>query len=182
MDTALFYRMYGDGHGILAWTMIVLSVVGSGWSMLWLSPLLLVRRTRFVASALGIALVLTSVLVFSMKALVGRTRPWIALGVHPHYFSGPTDGSFPSGHAAGGFCVAAYFIVLVLRSNWSLQVRAVVSVFLAMMATGIAVSRVYLGVHYPLDVMAGAVLGTAIGAAFALRTRGGSIQTPSLDG
>jgi undecaprenyl-diphosphatase len=160
--------------------MIVLTVVGSGWSMLWLSPLLIMKRTRAVAGTLGLALVLTAILVFSLKALVGRTRPWIALGVHPHYFSGPTDGSFPSGHAAGGFCVAAYCIVLVYGSNWSLHTRVAVSTLLAMVATGIAVSRVYLGVHYPLDIMAGAILGATIGAAFALRARAGSIQTPSL--
>jgi undecaprenyl-diphosphatase len=76
--------------------------------------------------------------------------------------------------------VAAYFIVLVCSSNWPFRIRALVSVLLATVATGIAVSRVYLGVHYPLDIMAGAILGAAIGAAFALRTRGGSIQTPSL--
>jgi undecaprenyl-diphosphatase len=179
LDTELFFRIYGDGHGLIASAMIALSAVGSGWSMLGLPPFLAVRRTRLLAGSLTLALALTAIGVFMIKIAVGRVRPCVTLpGVHAHFFAAPTDGSFPSGHAAGSFCFAAYCIVLVARSGWSTRARIAVSAMLGALAAGIAISRVYLGVHYPFDVGAGALLGSAVGAAFGLRTRAGSIQTP----
>lgn len=180
MDTELFFRLYGDGHGVTAATMIALSAVGSGWSMLGISPFLAIRRTRLFAGPLTLALVCTAISVFALKFAVGRVRPCMSLpGVHAHFFAAPTDGSFPSGHAAGSFCVATYCAILIARSGWSRGARIAVSTLLVLLAGGISISRVYLGVHYPFDVGAGALLGSALGAAFALRSRAGSIQTPA---
>ena len=147
--------------------------------MLAVPPFMAIRRTRLFAGALTLALVVTAISVFGLKLAVGRARPCVSLpGVHAHFFAAPTDGSFPSGHAAGSFCVAAYCIVLIARSAWSPAARVAVSGLLGVLAAGIAISRVYLGVHYPFDVGAGALIGSTVGAAFALRTRVGSIQTP----
>lgn len=179
MDAELFYRMYGDGHGATGAMMAVLTILGSGWSMLGIPPFIALRRTRGVALPLTFALVLTAIAVFALKMLVGRVRPCIGLpGVHALYFAAPTDGSFPSGHAAGSFCVATYIALVVLRTEWSRTARIATAAGLALVAAGIAISRVYLGVHYPFDVAAGALLGSAIGALFALRGRPGSVQTP----
>jgi undecaprenyl-diphosphatase len=178
MDTALFFHLYGGGRGATLWAMIVLTMMGSGWNMIGLAPLLAMRRTRAFTWPLLAALAVTAVVVFALKAVVGRARPCNALaGVHAIFFQAPTDGSFPSGHAAGSACVAAFLIVRIWRSRLSRPIRFASSVALAVVAAGIAVSRVYLGVHYPLDVGAGAALGSLLGTAFALRLGAGSIQT-----
>jgi undecaprenyl-diphosphatase len=65
----------------------------------------------------------------------------------------PTDWSFPSGHAATSFAGATMLAHFLPRQRLLLYALAV----------AIAYSRVYVGVHYPVDVLAGAALGTAVG-------------------
>lgn len=65
--------------------------------------------------------------------------------------------SFPSNHAINNFAVAVFFSILYPQYKYPLFVTA----------TLIAISRVYLGVHYPSDVLGGAIIGTGFGYAFA---------------
>ncbi|MGH9209625.1 MAG: phosphatase PAP2 family protein [Acidimicrobiales bacterium] len=87
-----------------------------------------------------------------VKRLVGRHRPpWEH--ERPHRLRQPTTSSFPSGHAS-----AAAVAVAVLSENdplWPLY---------AALGVTVAVSRVYAKVHHPSDVVAGALIGLAIGA------------------
>lgn len=181
MDTALFYWIYGDGHGALGALMIGLSAVGSGWSMLGLPPFLAARRTRAIAGWLTAALLVTSLAVFLLKLGFGRARPCAYLpGVRAIAFAAPTDPSFPSGHAAGTACFAAFLAVLVVRtsSSWPAWARGAAVLGLTALAFGVALSRVYLGVHFPLDAGAGLILGGIVGVLFGLRATGRVIQTP----
>jgi membrane-associated phospholipid phosphatase len=87
-----------------------------------------------------------------VKLIVRRRRPELA-GLPPLVHT-RTDLSFPSAHATTSFAgLRAY-------RDLGLPVPA-----LALLATGLALSRPYLGVHYPSDTLAGAALGAAIAAA-----------------
>jgi undecaprenyl-diphosphatase len=136
--------------------MAALTVVGSGWTMVPIAgatahPKLRVHALRLLGVLVGVAIA-----VFALKALVGRVRPCVGLPwVHALVFPAPTDPSFPSGHAAGAFAVAAYVAV-------ETRVHLGIKVALFVVASGIAISRVVLGVHYPSDVVAGAVLGLGV--------------------
>jgi undecaprenyl-diphosphatase len=92
-----------------------------------------------VAAADGIAGIL--------KALVGEKRPHETdpLVAVPH------SHSFPSGHTATSFAAATVLSVLLPRA----------SPFFVVLAAAIAYSRLYVSVHYPLDVVGGAVIGIA---------------------
>jgi len=70
--------------------------------------------------------------------------------------------SFTSSHATNHFAIAAFLIIVlsVFRRKW-------MSWALLAWATSIAYGQVYVGVHYPLDVVAGAILGSFIGITFA---------------
>jgi undecaprenyl-diphosphatase len=157
--------------------MVAFTLVGSGWTAFALIPLYAFPSARPFARWLAAVWAVTAVLVYLLKAIVRRPRPpgpalWGAM---------PTDYSFPSGHAAGAFAFAAFVSVLCLgdRGGRSHAWRWAASIASAATAACIAVSRVYLGVHYPMDVTGGAVLGSCLGAAGALLTRGGRPRPPT---
>ncbi len=114
------------------------------------------RRGRMAAVALIIAIALTDQISCSViKPLVGRVRPCNALTpAQCRLLVGRSSAmSFPSAHAANSFAMAAV-------ASWRLGRFAPLFYFVAVV---VAYSRVYVGVHYPLDALAGAVLGALLG-------------------
>jgi undecaprenyl-diphosphatase len=106
------------------------------------------------ANHIAVALILTSVLVVLVKRTVKRNRP--ALEVQA---SAPPDRfSFPSGHTAAAFSVALCMFGAV---PW-------LAPPLLAVACLVAYARMYLGVHYPLDVACGAAIGLVTGSLVAL--------------
>lgn len=158
------HERFGSG-GWLAF-LSTLTVIGGGWGGLAVVPLLVRERTRRSGTALTVALVVAATIVFLLKMLVRRKRPYLAVaGVRALVFEAPTDFSFPSGHAAGSFAFATFVACLLLRSpitggGWW---RWGAAFALVALAAGVGLSRVALGVHYPGDVLAGATLGSVVG-------------------
>ena len=106
------------------------------------------RRRRWLraTTCVGGAYVIST----SIKLAIGRRRPVVE--DLPHLMATPTGLSFPSSHSTSSFAAAQAFSRLVPRGP------------LLGAAAGMAFSRLYLGVHYPSDVAAGAALGTVIGS------------------
>jgi len=105
------------------------------------------RRHWLRATATVGAAYLTST---SIKMAIGRQRP--AIEDLPHLMATPTGLSFPSSHSTSSFAAARAYGSLVPGAPLQLA------------AAAMAFSRLYLGVHYPSDVAAGAALGTLIGS------------------
>jgi membrane-associated phospholipid phosphatase len=100
----------------------------------------------------GLATFIADSVTFGVKDLVHRTRPFDAHpAIHPLYVV--HSSSFPAGHAATAFAGAVLLSYVVLRLT---------PLFLGL-AVAICFSRVYDGVHYPTDVLAGAAIGAAVG-------------------
>lgn len=167
-DQQLFLFCYGGTDtGWLFRFMIGATILGSGWSMLAIFPFLLRPATRRWAMSLTATLLATAVVVFGLKLAFARVRPPVALGIHP-LFGTPSDFSFPSGHAAGAFATAAFIGLVGLRraqrepsnARWLRGAAAT----LAIAAFAVGYSRIYLGAHFPIDVLAGATLGSLLGA------------------
>jgi undecaprenyl-diphosphatase len=116
----------------------------------------LLRRPQVFLLTLA-ALAAGELLQKGLKEAVGRERPHLPPGEPQPLIAMPSDPSFPSGHATVAFACAVMIAMLVPR----------LAVPVLVLATAIAFSRVYVGVHFPLDVIAGAALGTS--AAIALR-------------
>ncbi len=101
-----------------------------------------------------VALILSSILVdLVLKPAVGRPRPFESDATVAVVGGRPENAAFPSGHASTAFLGA-----FVLSRMWRRG-----RILFWTLAALIACSRVYLGVHYSIDVLAGAILGTAIG-------------------
>lgn len=114
------------------------------------------RRGRMTAVALVIAIALADQISCSViKPLVGRVRPCNVLSPSQcRLLVGRTSAmSFPSAHAANSFAMATVV-------SWRLD-RFTPLFYL--IAAAVAYSRVYVGLHYPLDAIAGAALGALLG-------------------
>ncbi|MGL6235031.1 MAG: phosphatase PAP2 family protein [Segniliparus sp.] len=125
-----------------------------------LSGLLLWRaRAPKQATFLAMTTTLSCVVLFSVKMLVKRLRPpsaqWLADG--PGY-------SFPSGHATLSAALATALVVLVLRRAAQAWVWPVVGAGV-LFSLLVGVSRLYLGVHWLTDVLAGWTLGVLVALA-----------------
>lgn len=114
------------------------------------------KNRRMVVEAL-----LAACLALGINVLIGmfiyRDRPFVHHHVNwliPHV----KNDSFPSDHATGAFVIAAAIWQWKKRTGWLWLI----------LAAGISLSRVWTGVHYPADIIAGMLIGT--GAAFAVHT------------
>jgi membrane-associated phospholipid phosphatase len=114
------------------------------------------RLLPLVALAATASFAIASGLNALIKGLVDRSRPPESIGFDA-LVGVPASPSFPSGHSMTAFAVAATIAALAPRTRLPLLALAAV----------IAFSRVYLGVHFWLDVLVGAALGLAIGLAVA---------------
>jgi membrane-associated phospholipid phosphatase len=141
---------------ISAWWVKGPLLVAAGWC----ADLRCRRGYPLVALAATASFFLASGLNALIKDLVDRSRPPLSMDLDA-LVGVPGSPSFPSGHAMSAFAVAAAIAVLAPRTRWAVLGLAAV----------IAFSRVYLGVHYWIDVLAGAGLGFAIGVGIAALVR-----------
>lgn len=148
-DRHLEHWIVGLRAGWLNWFFVGLSWIGT-YGLVWIAIALLVallwRRPAVLLTVVA-ADALADLLASLGKVIVHRHRPF-------EHQLGPavSSSSFPSGHAATSFACATVLAVLVPR--WRVP--------FFVLATLIALSRLYNGVHYPTDVVAGALLGVFV--------------------
>jgi undecaprenyl-diphosphatase len=132
--------------------------------LLWLAigiVVAYVRRRPALLLPLVAADLLADLTSDVIKALTDRPRPPLRYP-EPHPLIGvPRDSSFPSGHAATSFACATVLTAYEPR----------LAPLWIVLASAVAFSRVYVGVHYPLDVIGGAALGVVVGLAVLYATR-----------
>lgn len=131
------------------------SLADDGWLWIALSVLLLCfRRTRRAGVSMALSLLL-GLLIGNviLKNVIGRIRPYDLDPSVVLLVERLSDFAFPSGHTLASFEAAT--ALTVRHRRWGCAALV--------LAAAIALSRLYLFVHYPTDVLAGAALGVAIG-------------------
>ncbi len=160
IDTSLFFTINnGLSNSFFDWLMPFITTK-QNWYPLFLIIIVGLlwkggKKGRIAVLLLIPVIVLSDQISASLiKPLVDRMRPCEAfesLGTVHMLIGMKTSASFPSSHAANSFAAAAFFAYFYPRWQWSYFTIAAL----------IAFSRVYVGVHYPFDVFAGALLGVA---------------------
>ena len=125
--------------------------------------LILFRQRRWRSLAYLITTLLGSIVINrTAKVLLHRVRPHLWESPAPEF-----DYGFPSGHAMSSMTLVAALVILTWDSRWRLPVLVVGGLFVL----AIGWTRLYLGVHYPSDILAGwmASVGWAVGVSLLLR-------------
>lgn len=158
LDLSTFHFINSNlSNAILDKTMPLLTYLGNSWAAWIFILMMIVINHSPIERGLkkGIYLSLTFGLVsasqLAIKHLIERPRPFLEQDAIV-IAACPSDFSFPSGHAATAFMMAVILSIQFPRYRYAFY-------FLACL---VGFSRVYLGVHYPSDVMAGAIIGYAI--------------------
>ena len=127
-----------------------------GWFILTIL-LLVFRKTRDAGKVAAVSLAIEAIVVnLMMKLIFARIRPFDAFNFLMPIGKLPTDYSFPSGHTANSFAVALSAVHMLPRKE---------GIPLVILATLVAYSRMYLGVHYPSDVIGGFLVALVISQA-----------------
>ncbi|MFQ5432191.1 MAG: phosphatase PAP2 family protein [Nitrospinota bacterium] len=159
MDTWLFYAVnHGMENGLFDWLMPIIT----GYET-WILPIIALiaylvyknpRQGLFIIAAAVLAVTLSDLINHRvLKEFFARPRPCNVLP-DVHLISGCSGSlSFPSSHAVNSFTIAAIF-GFYEKKLW---------IFTAPAAALVAFSRVYVGVHYPADVVVGAMIGIGFG-------------------
>ena len=127
--------------------------------IIWVSALVLFflyKKWKLEAALLAGNLVLHGILIKLIKLVYQRSRPSISHLVEEGGYS------FPSGHAMATAIVVGTLIIIVQQRMQNQQIKRLVQGLLLLFILTIMASRVYLGVHYPTDVIGGTLLGFAI--------------------
>lgn len=161
--TVAIHKLYEACGSLMTPVMEVISLLGAGGvALIILSlALLIARKTRHFGTAMIFGLAIGAIVVnLWLKVVIARPRPyadvngfyyplWQLMGSHVE-----SDYSFPSGHTNAAFAsMVPAFIIGNKRWSW----LALVFGFL------MGVSRIYLVVHYPSDVLGGIITGTIAG-------------------
>lgn len=168
-DVPVLQYAHGLSRASLDFLFGLISKLGYQWGVvpfdialvLALTVLRRFREASFAALALGGS----GLLNIAAKQFFARERPSLWESIAPEH-----NYSFPSGHAMGSMTLAAVLILLCWPTRW----RWAAIVLMIPFTVLVGFSRLYLGVHYPSDILAGWAVATAwVVAVYLLAYRGG---------
>ena len=155
-DDPLLWRAHAMAGPALDRFFIFISAIGYQWGVVPVdialtAGLLIARRWREATFA-GVSFAGSALLNMATKQFFQRDRPTLWESIAPeHTFS------FPSGHAMGSATLAMVVVLLCWHTRWRWLAVVVAGSF----ALLVGISRIYLGVHYPSDILGGFAAGIA---------------------
>ena len=152
----LSFNMRGSRPLWLDRIMLGFTQIGSGFTVLAIAVLLFLAGERYLAYELILGTLTLWLVVELVKFLIHRARPFILMTQARIVGYRASGRSFPSGHTSQVFFMATLLVQHFHAGVW-------VVFLLYAMATLVGITRIYVGAHYPRDVLAGAILGSVWG-------------------
>lgn len=158
LDINIFrlFNMRGSRPGWLDYAMLGMTQLGNGMFSLALSALFYFLGQRRLAVELILGTLTLWLAVETIKILTGRARPYLLLSGVRIIGWQERGRSFPSGHTTQVFFIASFL-------SRFFAVEGGMIFLLYLLAVLVAFTRIYVGAHYPRDVLAGALLGSGWG-------------------
>ncbi|MEK7774572.1 MAG: phosphatase PAP2 family protein [Candidatus Zixiibacteriota bacterium] len=161
-------------------TDFIMPIITSDWNLRIIYAVAMIlllwrgsKETRWIVGFSIVAMLIADQLASGfLKELIKRERPCQTLDAVHLLVNCGSGKSMPSSHATNAFAQAAFFCVSFRKHGW----------WLFLFAALVAISRVFVGVHYPADILVGALLGSMVGVAIAWlnsalrRSKGNSIN------
>jgi len=152
----LFFNVWGPRPVRLDRVMLGFTQVGSAIAALGFALVFYLAGDHLLSYELMLGTLTLWMVVELVKFLVGRSRPFIRLAQARIVGYQPIGRSFPSGHTS-----QAFFMATLLTRHFHSSPWVVFLLYTAALLVGI--TRMYVGAHYPRDVLAGAILGSSWG-------------------
>ncbi len=140
----------------LDWTMLGLTQIGNGIFAMMIAFIFFLRGDHLLAYEFALGTLTLWLVVELIKILIQRTRPYIKLNKIRIVGSRASGYSFPSGHTSQTF-----FMATLVTHYFAVNVS--ISLVLYLIAVLVGITRIYVGMHYPRDVLGGAIFGTGWG-------------------
>lgn len=149
----MHFNMRAQRAPWLDWMMLGFTQIGSGLFAMVIALALFLKVNHLLAYELIFGTLTLWLIVELMKVLFHRTRPYIKLKNVRIVGSRASGHSFPSGHTSQSFFVATFAL------NY-FHLNVYIATVLYVVALLVGITRIYVGMHYPRDVLGGAILGT----------------------
>jgi len=146
-----FFQPMISGHATILFRVIT-ATGGATFLIVFTVVLMLFRKEKITRIAIPLNLVLVTFLNLVIKEIARRPRP-VDIGLIQE-----VGFSFPSAHAMVNTAFYGFIIYLIYRNEKNVVKRNILCILLALLILGICSSRIYLGVHYASDVLAGMCL------------------------
>jgi membrane-associated phospholipid phosphatase len=152
----LFFNVRGPRPLWLDWMMLGFTQIGNGIASLAIALVLFLAGDRLLAYVLILGTLTLWLVVELVKAVTHRSRPFIKL-IQTRIVGYRAIGrSFPSGHTS-----QVFFVATLMARHFHASVWGVFLLYATALLVGL--TRMYVGAHYPRDVLAGAILGSLWG-------------------
>ena len=152
----LYLNVRGPRPPLLDWMMLRFTQVGNGIAALAMAAVLYLAGDRLLAYELVLGTLTLWLVVELVKALTHRSRPFVRLAQARIVGYRVGGRSFPSGHTSQAFFMATLIVQHFHAGAWLASLLYAIALL-------VGITRMYVGAHYPRDVLAGAILGSAWG-------------------
>lgn len=154
LDQWAFARLAGITNASVTQVMLFITFFGSSYFLMpayliLIGYFLLFKKNRKLSLDVAAVGITSTIILFSLKAIFHRNRPLDPLVQKVNGFS------FPSGHSFSSFTFFGLLIYILWNTTMNPVLRWVLSILFFLFAAAIALSRVYLHVHFASDVLAG---------------------------